>query len=137
MVAGQPFVDTARQGQGASGVRPAYRSGQGEARGHRPPLKRSDDQNRKFHAICADYARSGYEWHGCRRTAMEWKFLLITAHAIATGRPVEIVPNLEDGSPVQIRESSARMSVARSSSLIEYAISWAAKRGIRLSDDPA
>jgi len=100
----------------------------------RPP-GRSLDQNAKFHALCEDIARSGYEWDGCRRTAEEWKVLLITAHSVATGRAVEIVPNLEDGSPVQLRESSAGMSKERGSSLIEYVLAWCAAHGIKLRGD--
>lgn len=103
----------------------------------RPP-RRSLDQNAKFHALCEDVARSGYEWAGCARTAEEWKVLLITGHAVATGRSVEIVPNIEDErQAVQLRESSARMSKERGSSLIEYTISWAISHGIKLRDMPA
>lgn len=98
------------------------------------PPRRSLDQNAKFHALCEDIAKSGYEWAGCRRTAEEWKVLLITGHSIATGRPTEVVPNLEDGSPVQLRESSAAMSKERGSSLIEYTIAWATSHGIRLRE---
>lgn len=102
------------------------------------PPRRSLDQNAKFHALCEDVARSGYEWAGCARTAEEWKVLLITGHAVATGRSVEIVPNIEDErQAVQLRESSARMSKERGSSLIEYTISWAISHGIKLRDMPA
>jgi hypothetical protein len=85
--------------------------------------KRNGDQNAKFHALCSDIARSGFQWMGKPRTADEWKVLLVSGHAVATKLGAEIVPGLE-GEFVNIRESTARMSKARASSLIEYTIAW-------------
>nr|WP_176025105.1 recombination protein NinB [Brucella pseudintermedia] len=94
---------------------------------------RSLDQNAMFHAICTDIAKSGYEWAGKPRKPEEWKVLLVSGHAVATNQKVEIVPGLE-GEFINIRESTARMSVARASSLIEYALAWCAGHGITLYD---
>jgi len=94
---------------------------------------RSLDQNAMFHAICTDIAKSGYEWAGKPRKPEEWKVLLVSGHAVATNQKVEIVPGLE-GEFINIRESTARMSVARASSLIEYALAWCADHGITLYD---
>ena len=94
---------------------------------------RSLDQNAKFHAICFDLARAGIEWAGKQRTTDEWKVLLVSAHAVATKEGAEIVPGLE-GEFVNIRESTARMTKARSSSLIEYATAWCALNGAQLSE---
>lgn len=85
--------------------------------------KRNGDQNAKFHALCSDIARSGFQWMGKARTADEWKVLLVSGHAVATKLGAEIVPGLE-GEFVNIRESTARMSKSRASSLIEYTIAW-------------
>ena len=82
------------------------------------PPKRNGEQNAKFHAICSDLA--GREWMGKPRTAAQWKVLLVSGHAIATKGETEMVPGLE-GEYVNLRESTALMSVKRSSSLIEYA----------------
>ena len=82
------------------------------------PPKRNSEQNAKFHAICSDLA--GREWMGKPRTAMQWKVLLVSGHAVATKHEAELVPGLE-GEFVNLRESTALMSVRRSSSLIEYA----------------
>lgn len=98
-----------------------------------PFRKRSLSQNAIFHALCDDIAKSGFEWAGCRRTAEEWKVLLVCGHAVAAGRPYEIVPGLEGGM-VQLRESTAAMSKERSTSLIDYTIAWAASHGIPLSE---
>jgi hypothetical protein len=112
------------------GPGPVGGDGRGNAGAHRG---RTDQQNRKFHALCADIAKSNMEWAGCRRTAEEWKNLLISGHAKATGRESEIVIGLE-GEMVQIRESSARMSVARSASLIDYVTAWAVSHGVRIRE---
>ena len=79
---------------------------------------RNAEQNAKFHAICADLA--GREWMGKPRSAAAWKVLLVSGHAIATKGEIDMVPGLE-GEFVNLRESTALMSVKRSSSLIEYA----------------
>jgi hypothetical protein len=78
---------------------------------------RNLEQNAKFHAICGDLAKSDMEWAGKRRSTAEWKVLLVSGHTKATQGEVEIVPGLE-GEFVNIRESTARMGVKRTSSLI-------------------
>lgn len=85
--------------------------------------KRNGDQNAKFHALCSDIARSKFQWMGKARTADEWKVLLVSGHAVVTKLGAEIIPGLE-GEFVNIRESTARMSKSRASSLIEYTIAW-------------
>lgn len=95
--------------------------------------KRSLPQNAIFHALCDDISRSPIEWDGCRRTAGEWKVLLVSGHAMATGRPVDLVRGLE-GELVQLRESTAAMSKERSTSLIDYTIAWAVSHGVILKD---
>ena len=96
---------------------------------------RTLDQNAKFHAMCDDIAKAGVQWFGRARSAEEWKVLLVSAHAAATGRGCEMVQGLE-GELVQVRESTAAMTKDRSSSLIEYTIAWAAKQGISLEAPP-
>lgn len=81
---------------------------------------RNLEQNAKFHAQCTELAKSGREWMGKRRTASEWKVLLVSGHATATQQGAEMVPGLE-GEFVNLRESTASMSRSRISSLIEYA----------------
>lgn len=97
------------------------------------PKKRSSDQNAHFHALCTDLARSPLKWAGKRRTMEEWKSLLISAHATATGIGGEVLPGIE-GEFVAIRESSAAMSVSRASSLIEYAIAYCVTNNVELRD---
>lgn len=89
------------------------------------PRTRSLEQNAMLHALFTDAAKHA-TWHGRKLTAEQWKVLFISGHAIATGRGADMVPGLE-GEFVNIRESSARMSVARMTSLIEYINAWMAE----------
>lgn len=98
------------------------------------PPKRTGDQNAKFHALCSDIARSGFEWMGKARTATQWKVLLVSGHAVATKEGSEVVPGIE-GEFVNIRESTAQMSVKRGASLIEYTLAFCAAHGIEIRDE--
>lgn len=97
------------------------------------PPTRSGGQNDFFHSICSDIAKSGSEWAGKPRKPEEWKVLLVSGHTKATQGEVEFVPGLE-GEFVNIRESTARMSVKRAASLLEYALAWCADHNIPLTD---
>ncbi len=89
------------------------------------PPTRNLEQNAKFHALCSDLAKAGVQWAGKPRTAEQWKVLLVSGHAMATKQGSDMVPGLE-GEFVNLRESTALMSKARSSSLIEYAQAFVA-----------
>lgn len=93
------------------------------------PMNRSLDQNAKFHALCNDIERSGYQFAGKPRNASAWKVLLVSAHSVATDEKSEIVPGIE-GEFVNIRESTASMSKKRGASLIEYALAFCHTNGI-------
>lgn len=95
--------------------------------------KRNLEQNACFHAICTDLARSGLEWAGKRRSADQCKVLLVSGHAVVTKQGAEMVPGLE-GEFVNVRESTALMSVKRSSSLIEYSKAFCANHGVELTE---
>jgi hypothetical protein len=104
--------------------------------GHRMVLEvkeatRSLEQNAKFHALCDDIAKSGHKWLGKARTAAQWKVLLVSGHAVATGEGSDIMAGLE-GEFINLRESTALMSVKRGSSLIEYTLAYCAQNEIRL-----
>ncbi|PTA95631.1 protein ninB [Kluyvera sp. Nf5] len=94
--------------------------------------KRNLDQNARFHAMLGDIARQ-VKWCGMQLRPEQWKVLLISGHAVATKQPADIVPGIE-GEFVNIRESSAEMSVGRMASLIEYVMAWAAGQGVRFTD---
>ena len=92
---------------------------------------RTSDQNALFHAICSDLARSPVQWAGKRRTAAQWKVLLVSGHSVATSEGSDLVPGLEN-EYVNLRESTALMSVKRGSSLIEYALAWCTEHEVAL-----
>lgn len=94
--------------------------------------KRNIDQNAKFHAMLGDIARQ-VTWCGKQLKPEQWKVLLISGHAVATKQEAEAVPGLE-GEYVNIRESSAEMSVGRMASLIEYTTAWAISQNVRFTD---
>ena len=90
-------------------------------------------QNAKFHAICGDLGRSAVTWAGKRRKAKDWKVLLVSGHAVATKEGSDLIPGLE-GEFVNLRESTALMTIGRGSSLIEYSIAFCAMNDVALSD---
>lgn len=84
---------------------------------------RNLDQNAKFHAICHELQKARVLFAGRPRITDEWKQILVSAHYTATARDGEMpetVTGLE-GEVIQLRESTATMTKARSSSLIQYA----------------
>jgi hypothetical protein len=91
-------------------------------------------QNALLHSLFSQIAKQA-EFHGRRLSPTQWKALLISAHAIATGIGADMVPGLE-GEWVNLRESSAHMGVKRLNSLIEYTLAWAADNDIRIAADP-
>jgi len=97
------------------------------------PATRTSGQNERFHAICSDIAKSGMQWAGKPRNAAQWKVLLVSGHAAATKEEFDMVPGLE-GEYLNIRESTALMSVRRAASLIEYATAFATLNGVTLRD---
>lgn len=94
---------------------------------------RSTDQNAKLHAMLTDLAKSPVTWAGKRRNVEEWKAIIISGHAVATGSGGEVIPGIE-GEFVAIRESSARMSVSRAASLIEYLMSFCVQNNVELHE---
>lgn len=93
----------------------------------RPPT-RSLDQNAKLHALFSDLAEQCTHF-GRKLTADQWKVLMISGHSIATGLGADMIPGLE-GEYVNVRESSANMTVARMSSLIEYIHAYMAEHAV-------
>ncbi|HEH9656571.1 TPA: recombination protein NinB, partial [Pasteurella multocida] len=90
------------------------------------------EQNAKFHAMCQEVANQ-LEFMGRKFTMEQWKVLFISGHAMATNEKADVVPGLE-GEFVNIRESSAKMSVKRMASLIEYVTAYGISHGVRFND---
>ena len=90
--------------------------------------KRSDEQNALLHAMLTEVSRK-LEFNGKKLSVDVWKLVFVSAHAIATGKPAEMVIGLE-GEVINLRESTAQMSVKRLSSLIEYIHAYCADKGM-------
>lgn len=89
-------------------------------------------QNAKFHAMCGDIAKQ--KRYGTRAlTGSQWKILMISAHAIETGEGADVVAGLT-GEFVNLRESSAGMSIRRMASLIEYVSCWGAENNVKFEE---
>ena len=73
------------------------------------------------------------EFMGRKLSMEQWKVLFISGHAIATNQKADVVPGLE-GEFVNIRESSAKMSVSRMASLIEYVTAYGVANGVKFND---
>lgn len=97
------------------------------------PPTRTLAQNALLHSMFGELAEKA-TYLGRKLTANQFKTLLISGHSIATGLTAEVIPGIE-GEYVNIRESSAQMSVARMTSLIEYIHAWAAENNIQLKQD--
>lgn len=92
---------------------------------------RTLEANAKLHAMLTDISKQR-DYMGKKRDVEFWKGLFVSAHAIATGKPCEIVPGLE-GEFIAIRESTATMSGKRLASVIEYIEAWAINEGVRFT----
>jgi hypothetical protein len=92
---------------------------------------RTQQQNALLHPLLTDISRQAL-WMGKKRPMLQWKTIMVSAHAIATGQPAEMVIGIE-GEVVNLRESTAAMSVKRFASLTEYVLAWGAMNGVTFS----
>lgn len=92
------------------------------------PETRTLQQNSKLHAIFTGIAKTE-KYIGRELNSVQWKTLFVSGHSVATGLGADMVPGLEN-EYVNIRESSAQMSIARMSSLIEYTNAWQAEQEV-------
>lgn len=96
------------------------------------PPDRLLTQSAKFHAMCGDIARQK-QFAGRTLKAEQWKVILISAHSVETGIGADLITGLA-GEIVNIRESSAAMSIARMASLIEYVACWGAQNNVTFKE---
>ncbi len=88
------------------------------------PKTRSLEQNALLHALLGECAKT-MKYHSKTLSIEQWKVLFVSAHNIVEGRPVQVIAGIE-GEFVNIRESTAKMTVKRLNSLIEYIQAWVA-----------
>lgn len=97
------------------------------------PMTRSLEQNAKLHAMLSDISKQ-CEFNGKKRNIDTWKVIMVSAHKIATGEKAEMAIGLE-GEVINLRESTAQMSVKRLASLIEYIQAWGVENGVKFNDN--
>ena len=96
------------------------------------PMTRTLEQNSKLHAMLSDISKQ-CEFHGKKRDIDTWKAIFVSAHKIATGGQAEMAIGLE-GEVINLRESTAQMSVKRLASLITYIEAWGIQNGVHFND---
>ena len=96
------------------------------------PMTRNLEQNNKLHAMLSDISKQ-CEFNGKKRDLDAWKLIMVSAHRIATGDKAEMAIGLE-GEVINLRESTAQMSVKRMASLIEYVTAWGVQNGVKFND---
>ena len=96
------------------------------------PMTRNLEQNNKLHAMLSDISKQ-CEFSGKMRDINTWKMIFCSAHRIATGDKAEMAIGLE-GEVINLRESTAQMSVSRMASLIEYVTAWGVQNGVKFND---
>ena len=90
---------------------------------------RSDEQNACLHAMIGDVAEQ-LPYQGEWLKPQQWKPLFVSGHAVATDLPHQVVTGLE-GEWVNIRESTAKMSIKRCASLITYVEAYGVESGVQ------
>ena len=95
-------------------------------------ITRSDEQNKKLHAMLGDIAKQK-TFYGKTLNIEQWKMIFVSGHKIATGGNAEMAIGLE-GEVINLRESTAKMSVSRLSSLIEYISAWGANNDVKFTE---
>jgi hypothetical protein len=89
--------------------------------------QRSLDQNSRFWALATDIASQATH-NGRKYTAEQWRTIFL--HAL--GKEVEFVPSLDGSTFLPLGQSSADLSKAEMSALMELMEAWAAENGVVL-----
>lgn len=93
---------------------------------------RSLQQNARFHAMLSEISKKS-TYHGKVRGVEFWKGLFVSGWQIATNQNPEIVPGLE-GEFINIRESTAKLSVKKLTEIMDYIEAYCAMNSIHLSE---
>lgn len=96
------------------------------------PETRTQQQNRLLHPLLTDISKQA-KWMNEYIPMLQWKTIMVSGHAIATGNPTKMTIGIE-GEVVNLRESTAAMSKKRFASLVEYVLAWGAMNGVTWSE---
>ena len=95
---------------------------------------RSDEQNKKYHAIIAEIAKQAKHM-GAQWEAESWKRFLIDQFATETGlQGGKVVPSLDGTRVVQLGLQSRKFTKEQGSEFIEWLLAWASEKGIEIND---
>jgi len=93
---------------------------------------RSDDQNKKYHAIIAEIAKQAQHM-GAHWDAEVWKRLLVDQFATETGlQGSQIVGSIDGSRIVQLGLQTRKFTKQQGSEFIEWLLAWAADKGIEI-----
>ena len=93
---------------------------------------RSIQQNARLHAMLSEISKKA-TYHGKARNIEFWKGLFVSGWQIATNQHPEIISGLE-GELINIRESTATLSVKKISEIMDYIEAYCAMNSIHLSE---
>lgn len=95
---------------------------------------RSDEQNRKYHAIFGDIAKQA-EHCGSKWDAEDWKRMLVWQYCkekqIEAGK---VVPSLDMTGVVQLGQQTRKFTKEQASEFVEFLLAWCADNGIELNE---
>ena len=91
--------------------------------------KRTDDQNRKLHAMCGDLAEQ-VQWAGEKLDTEDWKRLLV-----ASIHGQKVILGIDGQGFVVLNKRTSKMNKADVGEVIEALYAFGAERGVRWSDE--
>jgi len=91
--------------------------------------KRTDEQNKRMHAMLQDIAKQ-CDWHGLKLHKDDWKIIFLEALSAET----RAVPNMAGTGFVTLGRSSSRLRKGEMSDLIELMFKFGAERGVKWSE---
>lgn len=91
---------------------------------------RSDEQNKKLHAMLADIARQ-VEHAGKKWNILIWKRLCTAAWLREIGESAAMIPAIDGNGFDVIYEKTSKLGVRKCASLIEWISAFGAEHGVR------
>lgn len=103
--------------------------------------KRSNPQNRKFHALIGDIAKS-LDFQGKKYSTEVWKAWLVDqfeeelkAMGRSLAKPSQVMPSLDGRRVITIRASTTGFTKGVGSEFIEFLYAWGIAEGVTFSEE--
>jgi NinB protein len=98
------------------------------------PVKRTDPQNEKFHAIIGDISKQAQHM-GAKWSAEDWKRLLVQEFCRQAGlESGQIIPNLAGDGIVQLGRQTRKFTKEQASEFVEFLLAWSAENGVTINE---